>query len=201
MLHQANESLPDLPHISGSSSTAMNSAIDMSPNAKGKMRTAQLRDEKDKENQDTEKSVSPFTGHTINEIQEVISDQLQPNSSIAGKNVEGSEPNLRDDQGTTIEKEQSCSAYSATICTFYVDWSPQKFWIDQCRSENYTSLEYVIVLTGHGVNAQATTVGEYIKGHWPESGPMLLDVLQSYLENGSLASKSTLTISDTKVPD
>ena len=160
-----------------------------------------MRDEKDEENQDTEKLASPFTGHTINKIQEVISDRLQRNSSIARKNVEDNGLNLREDQGTTIEKEQSYSPHSATICTFYVEWSPQKFWIDQCRSENCTSLEYVIVLSGHGVNAQATTVGEYIKGHWPESGPMLLDVLQSYLENGSLASKSTLTISDTKVPD
>lgn len=138
-------------------------------------------------------SASNFRSHDIEEIDEIIRVQLLQSSCNACTKLQDDGFNIKHNRVTVIEGNQYHMVHCVYKCTFQVQWSVQEFWIDQCKSEEPTSLEAIIVLTGRAVDAQATTVGEYMRSHWPESSTMLLDVLQRFLEDSPSALRGMLT--------
>lgn len=187
---QKKESLSGLPSVSNILSTDEEAGI-MS-NTEGKMRASKANGAltSDEATQDTGKSAPILRGHRINEIQAIIRERLLHSSCAVDTRLQDHGLKSKESRTATIEDYQEMDAPSQYDCTFHVQWDINKFWIEQCRTEKLKSLESVIVLTGDGVNAQATTVGEYLRTNWPQSGPMLLVVLQAFLENGRYASKS-----------
>ena len=194
--HQEHESLNELLPVLQNLST--NATTERISNAKGKIRASMTNDDLSINNptQDTGNSASPFRGQTVDEIQEVIKKQLIHRSCTVATKLLDHRLNINESRITTIENDQKLPRASSYTCTFLVEWGVEEFWIEQCKMENeekLRSLESVIVLTGYAVDAQATTVGEYIRTNWPQSGPMLLGALQIFLGNGSSASAGMLT--------
>jgi hypothetical protein len=178
---QTNESLSDISLFSGNPSNTSNTTLDMVSTGKGKM--------KDINNQmarDDRKSDCIFRGHTVNEIEAVIRAKLlRLCCKDALKKLEDSEFYIKDDQDHM--------AHCLYKSNFRVQWRAEEFWNDHRKSGETTSLQSVIALIGRAVDAQATTVGEYTRSHWPESGQVLLDVLQRFLEDGDSDSRGMLT--------
>jgi hypothetical protein len=156
--------------------------------------TGKMKDINSQMSGDDRKSDSISRGHTVNDIETVIRAKLlRLCCKDALKKSEDSEFCTKDNQDTGMGNDQDHLAHCVYKSTFQVQWSAVEFWNDQCKSGETTSLESVIVLIGHAVDAQATTVGEYTRNHWPEAGQVLLGVLQRFLEVGDSDSRGMLT--------
>jgi hypothetical protein len=187
-----NESPSELSLVSHNPSNTSSTTIEAMSNVKGKMIAGQMDDISSELTREDGGSASPIRSHTIDDIEEVIRAQLLKSFCSACRKLQDGGLNLKDERVAAMEGDQCHMVHCVYRCTFHVQWSAKEFWIDQCRSEESTSLESVIILTGHAVDAQATTVGEYMRSHWPDTGTMLLDVLQRFLEDGCSAFRGML---------
>jgi hypothetical protein len=179
VFHQTNQSLSDILLFSDNPPNTSNTTLDMVSTGTGRM-----KDINSQKTRDDRKSDSIFRGHTVNEIEAVIRAKLlRLCCKDALRKIEDSEFYIKDDQDTGMGNDQDHMAHCVYKSTFQV----------QCKSGGTTSLESAIVLIGRAVDAQAATVGEYTRNHWPESGQVLLDVLQRFLEVGDCDSRGMLT--------
>jgi hypothetical protein len=60
----------------------------------------------------------------------------------------------------------------------------KEFVEEQFGNVKAVALDSVIAVTGSARDAYATTVGEYLKRTWPDTGPMLLASIQEILNEG-----------------
>ncbi|MCJ1393379.1 hypothetical protein MMC18_006252 [Xylographa bjoerkii] len=78
-----------------------------------------------------------------------------------------------------------------TIFSVQVHWNVLDFLREQFDGYTQVALGSIVTLTGTAKLAQATTAGEYLKMHWPISGPALLVALQEAIESHELRSSTT----------
>jgi hypothetical protein len=193
VFRQMNESPSELSLVSPNFSNTSSPTTEAMSNVKGKMIAGQMSDISSEETQEDGGLASPVRSHTIDEIEEVIRAQLLRSFCSACRKLQDDGLDIKDERVAAMEDGQCHMVHCVYKCTFHVQWNAREFWIDQCRSEESTSLESIIILTGHAVDAQATTVGEYMRSHWPDTGAMLLDVLQGFLEDSYSAFRGMLT--------
>ncbi|PQE07314.1 pfs domain protein [Rutstroemia sp. NJR-2017a WRK4] len=82
---------------------------------------------------------------------------------------------------------------------FVLNWNPAKFMKEQFPEYRQKLIGSVIVLTGSAICAQATTVRDYLKRHWPDTGLQVLEILQKGLDVGASAN-GKLTIGREALP-
>lgn len=69
---------------------------------------------------------------------------------------------------------------------FYSNWDPFTFWKDQqYESPLRDVLARAVTLTGYRNSVEAVTCLQYMRQTWPETGPALLDLLQSGIDRRS----------------
>jgi hypothetical protein len=143
--------------------------------------------------QDAKKSPTPLVGHSFDEIKQVIEQQLLRKSHMFEakrlKTVKGRETYIQE-----VNRDPSSSATRFFYCYFRVQHNFKKFWAEQCECGSSKALASVIVLTGSAIDAQATTVEEYMKQNWPDTGSAVLRALQGFVEDGSAVSEGILTL-------
>jgi hypothetical protein len=189
---QETELLSRLPPFSNGLSNDIEA--EMMSNVKGKIKANKTNDNhtSNEPTPDIGNSASPLRGHRIDEIRTIISKRLLDISGVNTK-LKDNGLNIEESRTAPIENFQETGVPILHQCTFHVQWSIKEFWNEQCRVEDLKSLESVIVLTGNVVDAQATTVGEYLRTNWPESSPLLLIVLQKFLKDGLRDSECMFT--------
>jgi hypothetical protein len=83
---------------------------------------------------------------------------------------------------TTTNNLYHLTAAQRFKVTFSMIWSPAEFMKKQFPESDKKLISSVIVLTGSATRAQATTVGDYLKRHWPDTGLLVLEMLQKILD-------------------
>jgi hypothetical protein len=102
------------------------------------------------------------------------------NQHSKGRNVKATVAMKIDDLGSP-DKSQRFQAI------FDVEWGVKEFMKEQFGEDCDRPVGSVIALTGSALCAQATTVQAYLKRYWPDTGPVLLDILQKQLNSEILA--------------
>jgi hypothetical protein len=65
--------------------------------------------------------------------------------------------------------------------SFQIAWNPISFLTQQYKDGSRQEIDKIITLTGSAVDAQATTVGYYIRQVWPEIGIQVLRTVQAVI--------------------
>lgn len=93
-------------------------------------------------------------------------------------------------EGTVIDtinrKVRGCLARSLSCdeVGFEIEWDPHTFWKEQEYQHTLChNLSKVITLIGGGIDAQATTVAQYMQQTWPMTGIKTLKAIESSLSD------------------
>jgi hypothetical protein len=86
-------------------------------------------------------------------------------------------------QALSSHKEGGACRQTIYKANFEVAWCPATFIQDQFPEEPDIRLGAVLVLTGSGVDAQATTCAQYMHQTWPTTGAELLLALKHMVAN------------------
>jgi hypothetical protein len=83
---------------------------------------------------------------------------------------------------TTPNELDHLNSPQKLTATFHLRWSLAEFMKEQFCESPQKLIGSVIALTGSATCAQATTVRDYLKRHWPDTGLLVLEILQKALD-------------------
>jgi hypothetical protein len=119
--------------------------------------------------------------HGMEEIREVILQHLTSSPVPGLDNQSHLQVEATDAMGPEDPRLTESHRFKAM---FSVEWELKQFMKEQFGEACARPMGSVIALTGSALCAQATTVQEYLKRHWPYTGLVLLETLEKALTSG-----------------
>lgn len=135
----------------------------------------------------------------MDEIRRVIVQRLSGDNICHELDVSTTRRQKVDAEDLTLAQEpQNIQMYQAG---FTIHWKIKEFIQEQFGSLATTTLGSVIALTGTAIHAQATTIRGYLEQNWPDSGHLLVGLIQESFDCGLAVSKEHYKYADNSSDD